>query len=948
MSQLDPEQWAMVRRLFARASELPPEDRAELLERECADRGVLREVRSLLEYSFADLDTTAAAILAEAAALTREADPDKRLIGARLGPYKVEAILGHGGMGAVYRAYRDDGEFRQQVAIKLVRAAAQSPGTLQRFKQERQILARLAHPNIARLLDGGSTPDGVPYLVMEFIEGESIAAWCQRQSVTIEQRLRLFLRVCDGVEFAHRNLVVHRDLKPGNILVSADGTPKLLDFGIAKILVPDPADAAASTLGMWAMTPDYAAPEQVCGGTVSQATDVYALGLILYEILTGRKAQEIPDLSPEAVARVVCQMAPVAPASLKPELAGDLDNIIRMTIRKEPARRYDSVADLGRDIQLHLERRPVAARPDTVAYRAAKFLRRNRAAAGAALVTVIIFAALALLYRVAVPGRGPRVLRVTQLTQTGHAEGGGLATDGRYVYFVERAPGQWTLSRVPVAGGTPQPFATTLHNADILDISRDGSQLVVSNGLGLDAPLFAVPTSGSAPLPIGNIEGHSAAWSPDGKSIAFSRGNALFRAGRDGSGVRKLLDTPGLLSGLRWAPTPGPASLRFAMAPDDRTAATLWEVQVDGSHLHPLLPNRDSRVAGVDADDSGDWMPEGKYYLFRSVRWPVFSIWAIHEGHRLPGLLDRQPVLIHSAPSVVEWPAPDPDGKRVFFVSAQERRQFVRYDAARGELVPYLPGKPGRWASFSRDGHWVAYTTAPQETLWRSRSDGSEALQLSPPSMKVSSPMWSLDGALILFCAFQPGQPDSIYIVPSAGGAPQSLAIANTPDARPTWSPDGSSVLFRRGAAFGHLRQGLYLMDWATRNISLLPGSENLGQAAWSPDARHIVATDGMQIQLFDIRTQRWTLLATGKGFSPPFPSGNGKYVYYQDQLAADQPIMRARIDGGKIEQITSSRQIPQSDLTGYSLAGLAPDDAPIASVFRKNSDVYALELDLP
>ena len=172
MSQLDPEKWAEVRRLFALASELPPEAHAELLERECADRDVLREVRSLLEYSSAELDTTAAAIAAEAAALTREADPDERLIGARLGPYKVDAIVGHGGMGAVYRAYRDDGEFRQKVAIKLVRPAAQSPGTLQRFKQERQILARLAHPNIARLLDGGSTPDGVPYLVMEFIEAK--------------------------------------------------------------------------------------------------------------------------------------------------------------------------------------------------------------------------------------------------------------------------------------------------------------------------------------------------------------------------------------------------------------------------------------------------------------------------------------------------------------------------------------------------------------------------------------------------------------------------------------------------------------------------------------------------------------------------------------------------------------------------------------------------------
>jgi len=192
-------------------------------------------LRSLLEYPPDLLHTAAASIAAQVSAASGEADPDQRLIGARLGPYKIEAIVGHGGMGAVYRASRDDGEFRQEVAIKLVRAAAQSPATLHRFRQERQLLARLAHPNIARMLDGGSTPDGVPYLVMEFIEGEPITAWCRRRSLAVEQNLVLFLQVCEGMAYAHRNLVVHRDLKPGNILVTAEGTPKLLDFGIAKI-----------------------------------------------------------------------------------------------------------------------------------------------------------------------------------------------------------------------------------------------------------------------------------------------------------------------------------------------------------------------------------------------------------------------------------------------------------------------------------------------------------------------------------------------------------------------------------------------------------------------------------------------------------------------------------------------------------------------------------------
>src|ERR1017187_8918248 len=293
MAELNPEQWAEVKRLFMGAAELRPEELPDYLQRECPDQDLRREGASLLEYSGDKLASAAAAA-------AQEPDPDERLIGTRLGPYRVEGIAGHGGMGAVYRASRDDAEFRQQVAIKLVRVAAESPDTLRRFRQERQILARLSHPNIARLLDGGSTPEGVPYLVMEFIEGEPITAWGDRHALGVEERLRLFLRVCEGVEFAHRDLVVHRDLKPANILVTKDGTPKLLDFGIAKLLEPGAENEAATLTGL-VMTPEYASPERVRGEPASTAADVYSLGLILYELLTGKKAQPISGYTPHAI-----------------------------------------------------------------------------------------------------------------------------------------------------------------------------------------------------------------------------------------------------------------------------------------------------------------------------------------------------------------------------------------------------------------------------------------------------------------------------------------------------------------------------------------------------------------------------------------------------------------------------------------------------------------------
>ncbi len=305
-------------------------------------------------------------------------------------------------MGTVYLAERDDGQFHQQVAIKLVTRGMDTAELLRRFRNERQILARLDHPNIARLLDGGSTADGRPFLVMEYVQGKTITAYCADCGMTARRRIELFRKVCAAVESAHQNLVVHRDLKPGNILVDADGAPKLLDFGIAKLLGPD--DAGQFTItggGMQILTPDYASPEQVRGEPITTATDVYSLGTILYELLTGSRAHRITTLTPAAVAQAVCEeeivppsvaarTTPSAPAS-PAELAGDLDNILLTALRKDRHERYGSVQQFSEDLRRYLEDLPVLARPQTLRYRAVKFARRNRVPVIAA---AMVFASL--------------------------------------------------------------------------------------------------------------------------------------------------------------------------------------------------------------------------------------------------------------------------------------------------------------------------------------------------------------------------------------------------------------------------------------------------------------------------------------------------------------------------------------------------------------------------
>jgi serine/threonine-protein kinase len=405
----DLKRWPEVRQAFAAALGREPAEWPAVVARACGgDSGLRREVDSLLVAH-----RQAAGFLSAPAAPLPAAPEEGSLAGATIGPYRVARRLGSGGMGVVYLAFRADREYRRRVALKVLKPGLDSAEVIRRFRAERQILAALDHPNIARLLDGGTTAEGLPYFAMDYVEGEPIDAYCAARRLSLDLRLRLFRTVCAAVEHAHRNLVVHRDLKPSNILVTADGTPKLLDFGIAKLLNPEigPETLALTAAGLEPMTPDYASPEQVRGELVTTASDVYSLGVLLYELLSGchpyraRAAslaelrRLISDEEPErpsvALGRMPCAVAPEAGSALgrdrrgdagrlRRQLAGDLDNIALKALQKDLRRRYGSVEQLSEDIRRHRERLPVSARRSTLAYRAGRFLRRHGVGAAAA------------------------------------------------------------------------------------------------------------------------------------------------------------------------------------------------------------------------------------------------------------------------------------------------------------------------------------------------------------------------------------------------------------------------------------------------------------------------------------------------------------------------------------------------------------------------------------
>ncbi|HEX4946561.1 MAG TPA: serine/threonine-protein kinase [Blastocatellia bacterium] len=429
---MSPERYRQVKALFQAVLDVESPVRATYLQEACGDDAELRqEVESLLashDEAGEFIETPAAAAVTLSYS---DAPSASSAVGQRIGPYQILREIGHGGMGAVYLATRADDQYKKRVAIKLVRHGMGSDFIVRRFRHERQILASLDHPNIARLLDGGTTEDGAPYFVMEYIKGLPMDEYCDRQQLTTAERLQLFRTVCAAVQYAHQNLVVHRDLKPSNILITSDGTVKLLDFGIAKLLNPELVgeEIDATMTGMRLMTPGYASPEQVRAEPITTASDVYSLGVILYELLTGHRPYHVSARPPHEVARVICESQPTKPSdvviktevintsdgtttSITPEmvsrtregqpdrlrrrLSGDLDNIVLMAMRKEPQRRYTSVSQLAEDLRRHLEGLPVIAREDTFGYRTGKFVMRHKAGvAAAALITIALIGGMA-------------------------------------------------------------------------------------------------------------------------------------------------------------------------------------------------------------------------------------------------------------------------------------------------------------------------------------------------------------------------------------------------------------------------------------------------------------------------------------------------------------------------------------------------------------------------
>ena len=877
--------------------------------------------------------------------------------------YSILEKLGGGGMGVVYKA--EDTRLGRNVALKfLPEDISQDPLAIERFRREARAASSLNHPNICTIYDVGEF-EGRPFIAMELLEGQTLKQRISGKPVEVSELLDVGTQIADGLEAAHAKGIVHRDIKPANIFLVERGQAKILDFGLAKLtsevrhaaesldctsmrtLSHVPYEEQLTSPGSSMGTVAYMSPEQARGEELDARSDLFSLGAVLYEMATG-----VVPFSGATAALVFGGIlhSPAIPATkLNSRLPLALENILYKALEKDTALRYQTAAELRADLK-RLKRdldsgRSGATAALAVAVEEVRGIHLHlrwptwAVVAGAALITTTVI----LGYLLTRPVAPPRVLRTVQLTNTNRPKSGVL-TDGSRLYFGD---GQSGVAQTSVTGGETFPIAASLEDtgfSNVFDISPDGSVLLMNTALGTsgDGPLWTVPVLGGTPRRLGNLEGHGGAWSPDRKSIAYCKGNEIFLAKSDGSEPRRLLITAGRASDLRWSPDG--SILRFTVSDPKTNYRSIWQASADGGNLHPLLPG----WSDAPNECCGNWTPDGRYFVFQAIRDETSNVWAMNEHGGLFRSTRQQPIQLTTGPMNIGDPVPSRDGKRLFVQGWRPRGELVRYDARSGQFAPYLSGISAMGLDFSRDGVWVAYNDGTDGTMWRSKVDGTQKLQLVSPPMQAYLPRWSPDGKQIAFFGHPPGEPWQIYVVPVAGGSPELIYRSGANLADPSWSPDGKSLAFGENS-LNNQGSAVYVLDLKTRNASKLPGSDGLFSPRWSPNGRYLAAIplDSLKLMLFELTTQKWTELA--KIFvAYPTWSRDGRYLYFNGILDNQEGYFRLQISDRKLERILSLKGFQAAGGAFGNWTGLAPDESPLFVRDASIQEIYALDWETP
>jgi serine/threonine protein kinase/Tol biopolymer transport system component len=853
--------------------------------------------------------------------------------GTRLGGFEIVAPLGAGGMGEVYRAR--DFQLDRVVAIKVLPELLSSdPDRLRRFEQEAKAAAALNHPNILAVYQMG-TNLGVPYLVSELLEGETLRESFKQGLLPLRKAIDYGVQIARGLAAVHTKGIVHRDLKPENLFITTDGRVKILDFGLAKVVQPAAAatDLASTvvletTPGIVLGTMGYMSPEQVRGQAADHCSDIFAFGAVLYEMVTGKRTFQGPTTA-DTMSAVLHQEPPPI-SQLAPNTPVGLQRLVQRCLEKKSEQRFQSAADLAFALEALAD--SVISSPHPVHEQHYRLRPQS-----AAVLLLLVAAAAALGYFWVRTPPVPKVSNYVQLTEDGQRKSL-IGTDGSRLYLVSAALG---IAEMSISGGDPRELSIAPSPGMLpVDLSPDGSEVLAVEGQGAPArgPLWSLAVLGGSPRRLADAVGETAAWSPDGKSLVYTNLGDLYLANRDGTESRRLLTVKGDIKNVTWSPSGDRLRFDTSQSLGDLGQQLAWEVSASGTDLHRLLAGWHS----PPDECCGKWTADGKYFVFQSHG----QIWALPKKRFLRP--EPKPIQLTSSPLSLSSPLPSKDGKKLFVIGQAYRGKLMRYESESGQLTPYLGGISAEYVDFSKDGQWVAYVSYPEGTLWRSKLDGSDRLQLTYPPMYVMLPRWSPDGSQIVFFEFgrSTGQPARMYQVSAGGGSVRQIVPEDPgPQLDPNWSPDGSKIVF--GGESNNVRSTIRILDLANRQVSELPDSRGLFSPRWSPDGRYILACsiDSMRLVLFDFQTQKWKEIAKGP-LGWPIWSKDGQYVYFA-LYGGKGSVQRTRISDQKTERVLDRKDFALGGRYAGWLA-LTPDGSPLALRDAGTQDIYSLDWETP